>query len=459
MAVSKRLRHEIFRRDNHTCQSCGAKAPDVKLEPDHVIPVTLGGSDDPSNLQTLCEGCNAGKSATPPDASKVAQVAADAERWAKAMEAAAGNRIGVRRQRDEARAAFDVKWTSWSEGRPPLPRPLGWEVSVDSLLKAGLPVEALLDCVDIAMSRRHVRAGDVFKYMCGVAWKEVRQLQKEAQALIAPGGAVADAPDEVVDLWEEAITDLFDTLTPDEQRRHDISSERLLSLDLDEDERYPVATAFDAVLCDLRSDLWTLSYAVDLLLRKLPDGIGEQAMKNARHEMYDRLSRPELFSRHRFAEWAIYAALHLLKDREAIAYLDTLSDVQRQAWIEYAETVHNAIATEDPQRFPWGALDEGERIRGAAHHAHMAEENRTHKAMCQGPGDVIPACSRRASFLAIVEESRCCHGQTLETHGHTLCEPHLGELVEGTFHTPGGGALTLRDYKEYVIPVDEDPPF
>ena len=41
MAVSKRLRYEILRRDNHTCRYCGESAPDVKLTIDHVVPVSL----------------------------------------------------------------------------------------------------------------------------------------------------------------------------------------------------------------------------------------------------------------------------------------------------------------------------------------------------------------------------------------------------------------------------------
>ncbi|MFF8482376.1 HNH endonuclease [Streptomyces antibioticus] len=64
MAVSKRLRYEIFRRDNHTCRYCGASAPNVPLRVDHVTPVALGGSDKPENLVTSCEPCNSGKSST-----------------------------------------------------------------------------------------------------------------------------------------------------------------------------------------------------------------------------------------------------------------------------------------------------------------------------------------------------------------------------------------------------------
>jgi hypothetical protein len=89
MAVSKRLRYEILRRDNHTCRYCGDSAPDVKLQVDHVVPTALGGTDEPSNLVTACEPCNGGKSASNPDAPVVDDVAQDALRWSKAMEAAA----------------------------------------------------------------------------------------------------------------------------------------------------------------------------------------------------------------------------------------------------------------------------------------------------------------------------------------------------------------------------------
>lgn len=50
MAVSKRLRYEILRRDNYACRYCGASAPDVPLRVDHVTPVALGGTDTADNL-------------------------------------------------------------------------------------------------------------------------------------------------------------------------------------------------------------------------------------------------------------------------------------------------------------------------------------------------------------------------------------------------------------------------
>lgn len=62
MAVSKRVRFEVFKRDSFTCQYCGKSAPSVILELDHVNARANGGTDDILNLVTSCEDCNRGKS-------------------------------------------------------------------------------------------------------------------------------------------------------------------------------------------------------------------------------------------------------------------------------------------------------------------------------------------------------------------------------------------------------------
>lgn len=55
------LRTEIFERDNYTCRYCGAYGG--RLECDHVMPVSRGGSNDPHNLVTACFTCNRSKRA------------------------------------------------------------------------------------------------------------------------------------------------------------------------------------------------------------------------------------------------------------------------------------------------------------------------------------------------------------------------------------------------------------
>lgn len=57
------LRWDILKRDNYMCQVCGSTVQDgVKLHVDHIIPVSKGGLTVKSNLRTLCDRCNLGKS-------------------------------------------------------------------------------------------------------------------------------------------------------------------------------------------------------------------------------------------------------------------------------------------------------------------------------------------------------------------------------------------------------------
>jgi hypothetical protein len=62
IAIGKKIRFEVFKRDSFTCQYCGESAPRVVLEIDHINPVSKGGDNDITNLITSCADCNSGKS-------------------------------------------------------------------------------------------------------------------------------------------------------------------------------------------------------------------------------------------------------------------------------------------------------------------------------------------------------------------------------------------------------------
>lgn len=53
------LRAQVLKRDQYRCQYCGGKATEV----DHVLPISKGGGNEPTNLVAACYGCNRGKSA------------------------------------------------------------------------------------------------------------------------------------------------------------------------------------------------------------------------------------------------------------------------------------------------------------------------------------------------------------------------------------------------------------
>ena len=58
VGLTRSVKASILERDGHTCLACGAVD---HLCVDHKIPVSRGGSSDPTNLQTLCFSCNAKK--------------------------------------------------------------------------------------------------------------------------------------------------------------------------------------------------------------------------------------------------------------------------------------------------------------------------------------------------------------------------------------------------------------
>jgi hypothetical protein len=158
----------------------------VVLTIDHVTPVALGGSDKPDNLVAACKDCNAGKASIDPGSALVVDVAKAAMLWGIGMEAAATLRSQDRDARDEYVAAFDEAWLCWriTAGRlkgDEIPRPGGWACSVWTFYEALLPLDELRDAIQIAASNSMVGIEDKWRYMCGVAWKQLVEIQEIAK--------------------------------------------------------------------------------------------------------------------------------------------------------------------------------------------------------------------------------------------------------------------------------------
>jgi hypothetical protein len=58
--VPSSVKLSVWRRDCGKCVECGSSE---KLEYDHIIPVSKGGSNTERNIQLLCEKCNRSKQA------------------------------------------------------------------------------------------------------------------------------------------------------------------------------------------------------------------------------------------------------------------------------------------------------------------------------------------------------------------------------------------------------------
>ena len=56
------VRYRVLAAAKGRCALCGATSRERRIEVDHVVPRSKGGSNDITNLQALCDECNRGKS-------------------------------------------------------------------------------------------------------------------------------------------------------------------------------------------------------------------------------------------------------------------------------------------------------------------------------------------------------------------------------------------------------------
>lgn len=58
------VRYRVLAAAKGRCALCGVTSSERRIEVDHIIPRSRGGTNDPSNLQALCDECNRGRSNT-----------------------------------------------------------------------------------------------------------------------------------------------------------------------------------------------------------------------------------------------------------------------------------------------------------------------------------------------------------------------------------------------------------
>lgn len=177
MPISRTLRFEVLRRDKFTCTYCGAHPPDTTLTIDHVVPVALGGADTPENLRTACAECNGGKGATPPEAALVADVAADAERWAHAITRAAA-------EMEAADSAADWFPDMWHENTPGCYLPADASQRIVRYINRGLPRRTVEEMYWVAVAAQHISSDRMWAYFQGCLNNRLDQLIARARQII-----------------------------------------------------------------------------------------------------------------------------------------------------------------------------------------------------------------------------------------------------------------------------------
>lgn len=189
MSISKRLRYEVLRRDNYSCRYCGATASDgARLTIDHVVPESLGGTDEPGNLVAACRDCNAGKASTRPDEPLVDDAQQAAIRYANAVRQAAADLEAAQAPERDYRNTFHDEWQQFRYGLNYMkgyPLPADWEASLNQFHRAGLPIEAVVDAVHMVMAKPAVAPDSKWRYFCGICWNRVRDIHSRALEILA----------------------------------------------------------------------------------------------------------------------------------------------------------------------------------------------------------------------------------------------------------------------------------
>jgi len=179
MAIGKRLRFEIFKRDRFVCQYCGAKPPSVVLEVDHVEPKSLGGVDDEPNLITSCLDCNRGKGAVPLR-DRVKEISFGLEIQQERLD----QRIAYQKFLEE-KAEKEGEWVEvilerWAVLTGQNPDSDEWsfywelEPAVRKFVKL-LAAEEIIEAAQIAFGRYpNATQSYQFKFFCGICWRKIR---------------------------------------------------------------------------------------------------------------------------------------------------------------------------------------------------------------------------------------------------------------------------------------------
>jgi hypothetical protein len=171
MALSKKLRFEVFKRDGFTCQYCGGHPPIKILEADHIQPKSKGGKDDINNLVTSCFDCNRGKSNN--ELTSVPLTLAENIKLIKERESQYKEYLKLLKTVDN-RSDYEIDEVQsiFQQSFPDYAFAPSFRKSVKNFISK-LGIAEVKDAMEYAISRIHDH-NKVLTYFCGVCWGRIR---------------------------------------------------------------------------------------------------------------------------------------------------------------------------------------------------------------------------------------------------------------------------------------------
>lgn len=173
--ISKKLRFEIFKRDNFCCAYCGQRPPQTTLEVDHIRPVADGGGNEETNLVTSCFECNRGKSDRL--LTSIPESLSDkAKRIKECEDQLAAYRKITEAQKDRIESdCWKVVHAIFGEETNRLRT--DWFSSIKRFLSS-LDLDEVIESGEIAGSKMHFNSDKKkFTYFCGICWNRIRENQ------------------------------------------------------------------------------------------------------------------------------------------------------------------------------------------------------------------------------------------------------------------------------------------
>ena len=172
MALSKKKRFDVFKRDGFKCVYCGKTPPMIILEVDHINPKSKGGSDDIDNLVTACFDCNRGKAAN--ELSDVPQTIAEKTKVLEEKESQMVEYNKVlnkveKRLRKECLMVSD-RYGEYFDGF--YLKDSFLRSSVRRFIKA-LGVNDVLNAMDVACAKIGWDDQKSINYFCGICWRKM----------------------------------------------------------------------------------------------------------------------------------------------------------------------------------------------------------------------------------------------------------------------------------------------
>lgn len=180
VAISKRLRFEVFKRDGFECAYCGATPPGVLLECDHIDPVSAGGPTEIDNLVTACRSCNRGKSnvslsTVPQSMSERAAEVLEREAQVSGYQAV----MKHRRMRLEADAQEILElFCGYFTGREGISKN---EFTSIKMFVDRLGLDECIESAEKSFQKIPYSYQRAFKYFCGSCWGKLRDIEGESR--------------------------------------------------------------------------------------------------------------------------------------------------------------------------------------------------------------------------------------------------------------------------------------